>query len=108
MAMKLTSKQRAYLRSLAQTIEPTFRVGKEGVTPALTAAIEETFHTHELVKISVLKTVDDDLRSIGETIAGRTRATLVEVIGRRIVFYKQDPDDPKIILPKAEKPKTDS
>ncbi len=101
MAMTLTSKQRAYLRSLAQNITATFQVGKEGVTPELTAAVEESFHTRELVKLSVLRTVDEDLRTVGDMIAGRTRSTLVEVIGRKIVLYKQDPDNPQIVLPKA-------
>ncbi len=101
MAIALTSKQRAHLRSLAQNVKATFQVGKEGVTPELTAAIDEAFGTRELIKLTVLKTVGEELREVGETLAGRTRSTLVEVIGRKIVLYRPDPDDPKIVLPKA-------
>ncbi|MBR4530652.1 MAG: YhbY family RNA-binding protein [Lachnospiraceae bacterium] len=99
----MTSKQRAYLRSLAQNIKATLQIGKEGVTPAVVTAVEEHFNTRELVKLTVLKTADEDVREIGETLAGRTRSTLVEVIGRKIVLYKQDPDDPEIKLPPAPK-----
>ncbi|MCR5675626.1 MAG: YhbY family RNA-binding protein [Lachnospiraceae bacterium] len=106
--MTLTSKQRAYLRSLAQNADALFQIGKDGVTPQLTAAIEESFNNRELVKLTVLKTADGDLREIGEMIAGRTRSTLVEVIGRKIVLYKQDPDDPKIVLPKATAKKSEN
>ena len=100
MAISLTSKQRAHLRSLAQTTKATLQIGKEGVTPEVTAAVDEAFNNRELVKLTILKTVEGDLREIGETLAGRTRSTLVEVIGRKIVLYRQDPDDPKIVLPR--------
>jgi len=99
MAIALTSKQRAHLRSLAQTTRATLQIGKEGLTPEVTAAVEEAFNTRELVKLTALKTVDGDLREIGDTLAGRTHSTLVEVIGRKIVLYRQDPDDPQIRLP---------
>ena len=102
MAMKLTSKQRAYLRSLAQNVEATFQIGKEGVTPELTAAIDETLCRNELIKLTALRTVEEDLREVGDTLAGRTKSTLVEVIGRKIVLYRKDPDNPKIILPRQK------
>ncbi len=108
MAMQLTSKQRAFLRSLAQNTGATFQIGKEGVTPELTAAIDETLRKNELVKLTALRTVEEDLRTVGEMIAGRTRSTLVEVIGRKIVLYRPDPDEPKIILPKPSGNKTDA
>ena len=100
MAISLTSKQRAHLRSLAQTLKATHNIGKEGVTPELVDSIDEAFNTRELVKLTVLKTASGELREIGETVAGRTRSTLVEVIGRKVVLYRPDPDDPKIVLPR--------
>lgn len=51
----MTSKQRAYLKSLASSLEPIFQVGKSSLTPQITEAIGESFHTRELVKIAVLK-----------------------------------------------------
>ena len=101
--MTLTSKQRAYLKSLAADLEPVFQIGKATVTPEITSAIDETFNTHELVKITVLKNCVEDVKDVAVTVSERTRSELVQVIGRRFVLYKPFKDEPKIILPKASK-----
>lgn len=95
----MTSKQRAYLKSLAMNIDPVFQVGKGSVSPELVTAIEEAFQTHELIKLAVLKNCFDDPREIAETIAGRTHSQVVQVIGKKIVLYRPDKDKPKIVLP---------
>ncbi len=95
----MTSKQRAYLKSLASTLNPTFLVGKSSLTPELTNAIGETFNKNELIKIAVLKNCGDDPNEIADVIAERTHSQVVQVIGKRIVLYKPYKDDPKIILP---------
>lgn len=95
----MTSKQRAYLKSLASTLNPIFQVGKSSLTPEFTEAILESFNNNELIKISVLKNCLDDPREIGEMIAERTHAELVQVIGKKIVLYKPFSKDPKILLP---------
>jgi len=96
----MTSKQRAYLMSLASNLNPVFQVGKASLTPELTEAIAECFNNNELIKIAVLKNCMDDPRSIGEVVAERTRSQLVQVIGKKIVLYKPNKDKPKIELPK--------
>lgn len=96
--MKLTSKQRAYLKGLASNLTPLFQIGKANLTPEITEAVLETFNTHELVKISVLKGAEDDPHEIANMLAERTGATLVQVIGRKIVLYKENKDNKKIIL----------
>ncbi len=101
--MTLTSKQRAYLKSLASDLEPVFQIGKSSVSPEVTEAITETFNTHELVKITVLKNCLEDVNEVARTVSERTRSKLVQVIGRRFVLYKPFKDDPKIVLPKANK-----
>ncbi len=101
--MTLTSKQRAYLKSLAADLEPVFQIGKGSVTPEITTAIAETFNTHELIKITVLKNCVVDVKEVAITVSERTRSDLVQVIGRKFVLYKPFKDDPKIILPKAKK-----
>ena len=78
----MTSKQRAYLKSLASNLDPIFQVGKSSLTPELTEAIGEAFHTRELIKIAVLKNCFDDPREIGHMIAERTHAQVVQVIGK--------------------------
>ena len=95
----MTSKQRSYLKGLAMNIEPIFQVGKSSITPEYTQAIAEAFNKKELIKISVLKNCMDDPRSIAEVLTDRTGSQVVQVIGKKIVLYKPDKKDPKIVLP---------
>jgi RNA-binding protein len=101
----MTSKQRAYLKGLASTLNPVFQVGKGSLTPELTAAIGEAFNKNELIKIAVLKNCDDDPAMIADMVAGRTHSQVVQVIGRRFVLYKPDKDKPRIQLPVKEERK---
>ena len=86
----MTSKQRAYLMSLASNLNPIFQVGKSSLTPELTAAIGESFNNNELIKIGVLKNCFDDPRAIAEMVAERTHSQVVQVIGKKIVLYKKN------------------
>ena len=88
----MTSKQRSYLMSLAAKLDPVVHVGKDGATPEVTASAEEAIKARELIKIDVLKNCVFDIREIAETIAERTRAAVVTVIGRKIVLYRPNPD----------------
>ena len=85
----MTSKQRAYLMSLASNLTPIFQVGKSSLTPELTAAIGESFNNNELIKIGVLKNCFDDPRAIAEMVAERTHSQVVQVIGKKIVTAKK-------------------
>mgnify|MGYP000545067233 CR=1 FL=1 len=97
----MTSKQRAYLKGLAMTMDPILQLGKGGLTPENTAAVDEALAARELIKISVLKNCMDDPREIAETLAERTQSQVVQVIGKKIVLYKEGKDDKKKIqLPK--------
>lgn len=95
----MTSKQRAYLKSLASNLDPIFQVGKSSLTPQVTEAIGEAFNTRELIKIAVLKNCLDDPREIAEMVAERTHSQVVQVIGKKIILYKPDRDNPRIQLP---------
>ena len=95
----MTSKQRSYLKSLANSLEPIFQIGKSSLTPEFTAAVAEAFNTRELVKVAVLKNCMDDPKEIAEMLAGRTRSQVVQVIGRKIILYKESKENKKIILP---------
>ncbi|MDE7332173.1 MAG: ribosome assembly RNA-binding protein YhbY [Lachnospiraceae bacterium] len=95
----MTSKQRAYLKGLAMNIEPVFQIGKSGLTPEVTEAVRETFNTRELVKIAVLKNCGEDPKVMAEMIASRTGSQVVQVIGKKIVLYKESNEHKKIILP---------
>ncbi len=98
----MTSKQRAYLKGLAMTMDPIFQIGKGSLTPEFTAAVAEALEKRELIKISVLQNCMDDPRELAQIVAERTRSQVVQVIGKKIVLYKEGKDDKKkIVLPKA-------
>ena len=94
------SKQRAYLKSLAMTITPIFQIGKSSLTPELTQAVDEALAARELIKISVLQNCLDDPKEIAAVLAERTHSQVVQVIGKKIVLYKENKDHKKIELPK--------
>lgn len=96
----MTSKQRAYLKGLAMNLEPIFQIGKSSLTPEVTEAIGEAFNTKELIKITVLKNCMDDPNEIACMLAERTHAQVVQVIGKKIVLYKESKEHKKIELPK--------
>lgn len=95
----MTSKQRSYLMGLASVIEPIFQIGKSGLTPEGTAAISDALEARELIKISVLKNCIDDPKELSITLAERTRSQVVQVIGRKIILYKESKTKKKITLP---------
>lgn len=96
----MTSKQRAYLKGLAMTMDPIINVGKSSVTPELIISVDEAIEKRELIKISVLKNCLDDPKIIAQTIAERTKSQVVQVIGKKIVLYRMNKKKPKIELPK--------
>ena len=96
----MTTKQRAYLKSLAMTMDPIFQIGKNSMTPELTKAVTEALQARELIKISVLKNCADDPRDLADMMADRTKSQVVQVIGKKIVLYKEGKDkNKKIQLP---------
>jgi len=99
----LTSKQRAYLKSIAVKEEAIFQIGKSELTPEISSAISEALAKRELIKVSILKNCAGDPKEIAEALAGRTRSEVVQVIGKKIILYKPaaDPKDRKIEFPKS-------
>ena len=97
----MTSKQRAYLKGLAMQMEPILQLGKSGLTPENTASVDEALAARELVKISVLRNCLEDPREMAEILAERTRSQVVQVIGKKIVLYREGKNEKKkIVLPK--------
>ena len=80
----MTSKQRAYLKGLAMTMDPILQIGKSSLTPELTQSVNEALDARELIKIHVLKNCVDDGKILAQTLAERTRSQVVQVIGRTI------------------------
>jgi len=73
----MTSKQRAYLRSLANTLEPIFQIGKSGISENLIQQLSDALDARELIKIHVLETAPDTAKNLGIEISNLTNSTLV-------------------------------
>ena len=95
----MTSKQRAYLRSLANTMQPIVHVGKDGVNDNMIKQIWDALEARELIKGTVLQNAPVDAREAIEEICERTHAEPVQCIGSRFVIYRARKEDPKIVLP---------
>ncbi len=93
----MTSKQRAYLKGLAMTMDSILQLGKGGLTPENTAAVDEALAARELIKISVLQNCLEDPRQMAEVLAERTRSQIVQVIGKKIVLYREGKNEKKKI-----------
>ena len=93
----MTTKQRAYLKSLAMTMDPIFQIGKNSMTPELTRAVDEALEARELIKVSVLQNCADDPRELAAMLAERTRSQVVQVIGEKIVLYREGKKEKKKI-----------
>ena len=101
-SLMMTSKQRAFLISLAMKEKAVLFIGKGGITPELTENVRLALEARELVKLGIQQNCLDDPRTLAETLAERTGSEVVQLIGRKIVLYKQGKDaNRKIELPKA-------
>lgn len=94
----ITSKQRAYLRGLANTMETILQVGKSGVGEHTVTQVEEALTARELIKLRVLETSPVGARECAQELAEKTGADIVQVIGTRFVLFRQNKKDPKIKL----------
>ncbi len=97
----LTSKQRAYLRSLAVAEDTILMVGKSGLGPEISAQADSALEKRELIKGRVLPdSCPVSPREAAEAIARDTRSDVVQVIGSKFVLYRPRKKDPKIVLPR--------
>jgi RNA-binding protein len=96
----LTTKQRAYLKSLANGLNAVFQIGKSGVTPEIVDAVDEYLEANELLKLSVLQNCAESAKTVADQIGGRSRSEVVQVIGKKIVLYRESRTKKNITLPK--------
>jgi RNA-binding protein len=92
-------KQRAYLKSLAMVMDPVYQIGKATLTPEITQGVSDALEARELIKINVLKNCTADVKEVAQILSERTHSEVVQVIGRKIVLYRESKDKKKIILP---------
>lgn len=99
---RLTSKQRAHLRSLANRLKPVVHIGVDGLSEAALASVEEAFNTRELLKVKVQEGAPEDARASADRIAATLEGVHVaQTIGHTAVLYRRHPDKPEIRLPGA-------
>lgn len=94
----LTSKQRAYLRGLANSMETILQVGKGGVIDTLMKQVDDALTARELIKLRVLETSPQSARETAAALAEATHSDVVQVIGTRFVLYRANPKKPVIQL----------
>ncbi len=85
----ITTKQRAFLRSLANGIDPIFQIGKNGIEENFLTQVDLTIEKRELIKINVLESADLTARDAQELICARLGCEGVQAIGRKFVIYRQ-------------------
>lgn len=92
----MTSKQRAYLRGLANNIDAIFQVGKSGISDVLLEQLDKALEARELIKISVLETAPGSAKELSEEIAKGTNSVVVQTVGSKITLFRQREKDSKI------------
>ena len=96
----ITSKQRSYLRGLANTMNPIFHIGKEGIEGNFLKQVDDALEVRELIKISVLNNSEYDAREASDEICEELGCEGVQSIGSKIVLYRKSKKNPNIELPK--------
>ena len=85
----MTSKERAHFRSMANTIQPIFQIGKNGVSDNTIKQIDDALEARELIKITVLETSGEDVREVAHEVAREVNAEVIQVIGSKFVLYRK-------------------
>lgn len=101
----MTTKQRAYLKGLAMKLEPIYQIGKSALTPEITEGVSEALEARELIKINVLKNCMEDPGELAQILSERTHSQVVQVIGKKIVLYRESKEKKRIVLPEDKKSK---
>lgn len=92
----MTSKDRAYLRSLATNIDPIFQIGKGGLSDNLIKQVDDALEARELIKITVLENAQENPDEFAVTLASKTNSVVVQVMGRKITLYRKRVKESKI------------
>ncbi|MBQ7384977.1 MAG: ribosome assembly RNA-binding protein YhbY [Ruminococcus sp.] len=99
----LTSKQRAYLRGMANSYDTILIVGKGGITDTVIKQADDALKARELFKGKVLESCELSSREVADKLEEETNADVVQVIGSKFILYRPNPDkkkDERIRLPK--------
>ncbi len=88
----ITPVKRAELRKIAQKLEPVMQVGKDGLSINVVNTADQALYARELIKVTVLESCESSTREVANELSKRCGADIVQVIGRKIVLYKENLD----------------
>lgn len=98
--MTLRGFQRQYLKARAHDLHALLQTGKEGLSPAFVAQVDEALLAHELIKIRLTR--PEDKKGLAQELARQSSATFVELIGHTVILYRAHPTEPRIKLPERD------
>jgi RNA-binding protein len=99
--MPLTGKQRRHLRALGHDLDPVVQLGKQGLTEAVVAAVDEALERHELVKVRLGTECPDGREEVAERLGPAVKGEVAQILGRTLLLYRRHPKEAKIQLPKG-------
>jgi RNA-binding protein len=88
----MKGKDRAELRAEAHHLDPLVHIGVSGATDAVVQTIDDALRTHELVKVAIGRHEGLEPRQIANAVAEALAAHVIQVIGRKVTFYRHNPD----------------
>lgn len=95
----LTGKQKSFLRSKANTLEPIVQIGKGGVTDTVINAVNQALVARELVKVNVLNNCLQSVQEVAANLVSETESDLVQQVGKKVILYRRNSENPVIDLP---------
>lgn len=102
----LNGKQRRALRALAHALKPAVLVGQRGITDGLVRQVDTALTDHELIKVKLGSDCPVDRHEAGEILAGRNGCEVAGIVGRVLILYRRNPDDPRIEAKLSRSPVT--
>jgi RNA-binding protein len=96
--MTLTGKQRRRLRALGHALDPVVQVGKDGLSEAFVAAVDQALIDHELIKVRILDTTELPRHEVADALAAKTGSDVAQVLGNTFLLYRRREERPSIEL----------
>ena len=96
----LNNNQKKQLKGLASTLKQKYQVGKNEISDTVVDMLDKALTAHELIKIDVMKAVEEPIMELALDLASKLNAEVVQVIGRVIVLFRRNKEKPKIQLVK--------
>lgn len=96
----ITTKQRAYLRGLANKEDAIIQIGKNGIGDNLLKTVSDALEARELVKLTIMETVEESPKELMALLTEALGCEAVQVIGRKLVLYRESKENKKIVLPR--------